>query len=91
LAHALELARSLATQFSVAVLVTDGCTNVSVAVGDPLEEALNAAGKIECPAVVVDSSLDASTASSSLASAMTAPLIRLDDLSRESLLNVLPS
>jgi magnesium chelatase subunit D len=91
LAHALELARSLVSSSSVVVLVTDGRANVSLSGGDPLEEALNAARKLNCPAVLVDSSLDAADACGSLASAMKARLVRLDDMSRETLLNVLHS
>jgi hypothetical protein len=55
-----------------------------------LEEALDAARKIGSPAGVVDSSLDAYTASNPLAFAMGARLIRLDDLSREALLDIFP-
>lgn len=91
LAHALELARSLCNPASVVILVTDGRANVSIAAGDPWEEALHAAGKLDCGGVVVDSSLGGSSAVDLLASAMRARLIRLDDLSRESLLNVLGS
>jgi magnesium chelatase subunit D len=91
LAHALELARSLVSPSSLVVLVTDGRANVSLAGGDPWEEALNSAGKLNCPAVVVDSSLDSAAACGSLASAMRARLVRLDDMNRETLLNVLYS
>lgn len=91
LAHALELAHSLVSPSSVVVLVTDGRANVSAAGGDPLEESLLMAAKIKCPAVVVDSSLDMSPTATSLATAMRARLIRLDDMSREALLSVLPS
>jgi len=89
LAHALELARTLLSPSSLVVLVTDGRANVSLGDGDPWEEALHAAEKLKGPAVVVDSSLACSPALESLAAAMQARLIRLDDLSRESLLNVL--
>jgi magnesium chelatase subunit D len=88
LSHALELARSLAGPSSIVVLVTDGRANVSMAEGDPWEEALNVAGKLNCPAVLVDSSLHSSSACGALASAMKARLIRLDSLSPETLLSV---
>ena len=91
LAHALELARTLVSPCSVVVLVTDGRANVSLSGGDPLEEALNSARKLNCPAVLVDSSLDFAAGCGSLASAMKARLVRLDDMSRETLLNVLHS
>ena len=91
LAHALEVARSLVNSSSLVVLLTDGRANVSIRGGDPWEEALNTAGKLNCPAVLVDSSLNAAAACGSLASAMRARLVRLDDMSRETLLNVLHS
>lgn len=91
LAHALEVARSLVNSSSLVVLLTDGRANVSIRGGDPWEEALNTAGKLNCPAVLVDSSLNAAAACRSLASAMRARLVRLDDMSRETLLNVLHS
>jgi magnesium chelatase subunit D len=91
LAHALELVHALVSPSSVVILVTDGRANVSLAGGDPWEEALNAAAKLDCPTVLVDSSLDAAPACASLASAMKARLVRLDDMNRESLLNVLHS
>lgn len=88
LAHALELARSLVSPSSVIVLVTDGRANVSMAGGHPWEEAMNAAAKLNRPAVLVDSSLDSTAACASLASAMKARLVRIEDLSPETLLNV---
>jgi len=91
LAHALEVARSLVNSSSLVVLLTDGRANVSIRGGDPWEEALNTAGKLNCPTVLVDSSLNAAAACGSLASAMRARLVRLDDMSRETLLNVLHS
>jgi magnesium chelatase subunit D len=91
LAHALELARSLVIPSSLVILVTDGRANVSFAGGDPWQEALDASGKLDCPAVLVDSSLNAAPACTSLASAMKARLVRLDDMNRETLLNFLHS
>ena len=89
LAHALELCRSLVTTSSLVVLVTDGRANVPLAGGDPWKDALEAAARLNAPAVLVDSSLDPSAASTSLASALKARLIHLDDLSRDTLLSVL--
>jgi magnesium chelatase subunit D len=88
LAHALDLAGSLTDGSSLVVLVTDGRANVSLAGGDPWEEALNAASRLNCSAIVVDSSLNDSGSSAALASALKGALIRLDDLSHESLLTV---
>lgn len=89
LAHAWETACSLVTPSSLVVLVTDGRANVSLACGDPWQDALEAAARLNSPAVVVDSSLDSSAASASLAVAMKARVLLLDDLSRDTLLNVL--
>jgi Mg-chelatase subunit ChlD len=57
---------------------------------DPMADALTAAGNLNCAALLVDSSVDASAenATRALASAMGAKLIRLEDLNREVLVNV---
>jgi magnesium chelatase subunit D len=91
LAHALELGRSLVNPACVLILLTDGRANVPVAGGDPWADALDAASKLNCSSVLVDSSLDRSTAdaTATLALAMRARLIHLDELSRETLLSVL--
>jgi magnesium chelatase subunit D len=91
LAHALELAEQLVTPESVVVLLTDGRANVPSAGADPWAEALKAARNLTCSSVLVDSSVDSSTvaATQALAAAMRARLIRLDDLSREAVLNIL--
>jgi magnesium chelatase subunit D len=90
LAHALELAISLVTPAALLILLTDGRANVPLRSTDPWADALDAAGKLNCAAVLVDSSIDPSTtaATQALASSMRAKLIRLDELSRETLLNV---
>ncbi len=91
LAHALELAGSLVNPASILILLTDGRANVPLTGTDPWADALEAAKKLNCPSVVVDSSMDASTgrALEALASAMQARLIHLDDLSHEALMSVL--
>jgi magnesium chelatase subunit D len=91
LAHALELAGSLVNPASVLVLLTDGRANVPLRSSDAWADALEAATKLTCSALLVDSSMDASTAAptQALAAAMRAKLIRLDALSQETLLSVL--
>jgi magnesium chelatase subunit D len=91
LAHALELAGSLVTGSSLLVLLTDGRANVPLTSTDPWADALEAARKLNCPSVLVDSSLDATTAGAmaALASAMRARLTHLDGLSSEALMSVL--
>jgi magnesium chelatase subunit D len=90
LAHALELARSLVTSAALLILLTDGRANVPLSSGDAWKDALDAAGRLHCASVLVDSSLDSSTtnATNALASAMQARRIRLDELSGETLLNI---
>jgi magnesium chelatase subunit D len=88
LTHALELARTLVIPSSMVILVTDGRANVSCSGEDPWKEALGAAEKLTCPSLVVDSSLDATSACAALSSAMKARLVRLDDLNQGVLLHV---
>lgn len=90
LAHALELAGSLVNAASLVILLTDGRANVPLGSSDAWADALEAATKLTCPALLVDSSTDASTAAQTqaLAAAMRAKLIRLEALSRETLLSV---
>jgi magnesium chelatase subunit D len=91
LAHALELAGSLVTGASLLILITDGRANVPLTGGDPWTDALEAARKLRCPAVVVDSSLDGSSAAATtaLASAMDARRIPLDELNQEAWVSLL--
>jgi len=91
LAHALELAGSLVNPASMLILLTDGRANVPLRGSDPWIDALEAAGKLNCASLVVDSSLEGPVAGATeaLAGAMRATLIRLDDLSRETLMSVL--
>ncbi|HEX3878767.1 MAG TPA: AAA family ATPase [Bryobacteraceae bacterium] len=91
LAHALELARSLVNPSSLVILVTDGRANVPLVSDDPWADALDAAGRLQCASVLVDSSLDSSVDApmNALAFAMRARRIRLDDFSGEALLNIL--
>ena len=70
----------------------DRRANVPLATSDPWADALTAAQRLTCACVLADSSAGASPAGvmESLASSMRARLIRLDDLSKEPLLSVLP-
>jgi magnesium chelatase subunit D len=54
LAHALELASELVTPETVLLLVTDGRANVPYRSNDAWHDALQAAAKIRCPGLVVD-------------------------------------
>jgi magnesium chelatase subunit D len=91
LAHSLELAGSLVNPASMLILLTDGRANVPLRGSDPWIDALEAAAKLNCSSLLVDSSVDASAAGATkaLAAAMRAKRIRLDDLSKETLMNVL--
>jgi magnesium chelatase subunit D len=91
LAHALELAGSLVTPASVVILLTDGRANVPLTSADPWADAMNAAVKLNCSSVLIDSSIDDSTAGATeaLAAAMRARLIRLNELSQDTLMSVL--
>ena len=91
LAHALETARTLVNPSALLVLLTDGRANVPLAGGDPWTDALDAASRLRCPSVLIDSSVDCSTTSATkaLAAAMHARWILLDELSGETLLTVL--
>ena len=55
LAHALELAAGLVTDDSVFILLTDGRANVPLHSDDPWADALAAASRVACPALVIDS------------------------------------
>jgi magnesium chelatase subunit D len=91
LAHALELAGSLVNAASMLILLTDGRANVSLTSADPWADALHAAAKLNCPCVLVDSSLDEASAGAmnELAAAMRGKRIRIDDLNQEGLISLL--
>jgi magnesium chelatase subunit D len=55
LAHALDLAAGLVTDDTVFVLLTDGRANVALHTDDPWTDALDAAARVACPALVIDS------------------------------------
>jgi magnesium chelatase subunit D len=82
LAHALELASQFVTPETLLVLITDGRANVPYGGKDAWHDALQAALKIQCPALVVDteSSENAFGKSRELADAMQAECISLAEL-----------
>jgi magnesium chelatase subunit D len=91
LAHALRVAGSLVNSASLLILLTDGRANVALTSDDPWQDALDEAGKLSCLSVLVDSSIDSPEGSTirTLASALGGTQIHLDELSKETLMNVL--
>jgi magnesium chelatase subunit D len=91
LAHALRLAGSLVNPTSLLILLTDGRANVALTTDDPWQDALDEAGRLSCLSVLVDSSIDSheGIAMKTLASALGGTQIHLDELSKETLMNVL--
>jgi magnesium chelatase subunit D len=82
LAHALELASQFVTSETLLVLITDGRANVPYGGKDAWHDALQAATKIQCPALVVDteSSENAFGKARELADVMQAECISLAEL-----------
>ncbi|MBB5343886.1 AAA family ATPase [Tunturibacter empetritectus] len=81
LAHALELANGLVTPETLLLLVTDGRANVPYCSNDAWYDALQAAAKIQCPGLVVDteSSNHAFGKAKELADAMRVECISLSE------------
>jgi len=81
LAHALELATQLVTPETLLLLVTDGRANVPYSSNDAWQDALAAAARIQCPALVVDteSSENAFGKAREVAAAMRAECISLTE------------
>jgi magnesium chelatase subunit D len=79
LAHALELANELVTSETLLLLVTDGRANVPYGSNDAWRDALQAAARIRCPGLVVDteSSNNAFGKAKELADTMQAECISL--------------
>jgi magnesium chelatase subunit D len=82
LAHALELASGFVTTETLLVLITDGRANVPYGGTDAWHDALQAAIKIQCPALVVDteSNENAFGKARGIADAMQAEYISLAEL-----------
>jgi magnesium chelatase subunit D len=80
LAHALDLARAYITPATVLILLTDGRANVSLGIGDPWQEALDIAGQINIPALVIDTENSAERLGRplKLAEALAAKYVRLE-------------
>lgn len=91
LAHALDVAAGLVTDDSLLVLLTDGRANVPSRTDDPWADALESAARLCCPALVVDSESGAHVTgrAADLAARMRATHIRLDDLDRHALIDLL--
>jgi magnesium chelatase subunit D len=81
LAHALELANELVTPETLLLLVTDGRANVPYGSSDAWGDALQAAARIRCPGLVVDteSSNNAFGKAKELADTMRAECISLSE------------
>jgi magnesium chelatase subunit D len=90
LAHGLELAAELVTPSTLLILLTDGRANVASRGADPWTDALQAAGAIACPALVIDSESDPQLAGRArqLADAMGAACVPLDGLDETGLLQI---
>jgi magnesium chelatase subunit D len=85
LAHALEVAVQLLAEDTILILLTDGHANVASRSDDPWADAMDAAGKIRCPAVVIDSELNANPTgkAKAIAEAMRAEYFKLDTFEAE--------
>jgi magnesium chelatase subunit D len=90
LAHGLELAAELVTPSTLLILLTDGRANVSSRGADPWLDALEAAARISCPALVINSESDPQLAGRGrqLAEALRAACVPLDDLDDARLLQL---
>jgi magnesium chelatase subunit D len=88
LAHGLELAADLVTPSTVLILLTDGRANVVSRGNDPWSDALQAAARIHCPALVINSGNDPdpqlASRAQQLAAAMHAACVPLDGLDEAS-------
>jgi magnesium chelatase subunit D len=82
LAHALELATKLLAEDTILILLTDGHANVASRSDDPWRDALDAAGMIRCPALVIDSELNANPTGKAkeIADALRAEYVKLETL-----------
>lgn len=91
LAHALATACDLLTPHTLLILLSDGQANVSLAGGDPWEEALAQAARIHCPALVIDTSTNERQREriTALSEAMRATLCPVADLESTPLLHLL--
>lgn len=90
LAHALELAARYASPNTVVVLVSDGRGNVTLRSDDAWADALAAASAIRQPALVVDSESrpERRGLAAALAQAMSAAIVRLEDIESEALIRL---
>jgi magnesium chelatase subunit D len=91
LAHAFDLAAGLVTDDTVLVLLTDGRANVPLHSDDPWADALDAASRVTCPALVIDSESGPNGAGRALeiATRMRAAYQPLDALDQSALINLI--
>lgn len=83
LAHALELAREYVVPQTLLILLSDGRANVAMQTDDPWRDALEAAGRLRCPSLVIDTEDAAQRLGHSreLAEVLGAKYVALADLS----------
>jgi len=82
LAHALELAAQLLAEDTILILLTDGHANVASRSDDPWRDALDAASKIRCRSLVIDTELNTNPTGKAkeIAEAMRAEYVKLETL-----------
>jgi len=80
LAHALELAAQLLAEDTLLILLTDGHANVASRSNDPWRDALDAADKIQCSSLVIDTELNANPTGKAkvIADALRAEYVKLE-------------
>lgn len=91
LAHAFELAAGLVTDDTVFILLTDGRANVALHSEDPWADALAAATRVACPALVIDSEAgpNASGRAREIAAGMRATYQSLDAIDSRALIDLI--
>jgi magnesium chelatase subunit D len=82
LAHALELAAQRLAEDTILILLTDGHANVASRSDDPWVDAMDAAGRIRCPALVIDTELNGNPTGKAkeIADALRAEYVKLETL-----------
>jgi magnesium chelatase subunit D len=91
LAHALELAARYVNAHAVVIVLTDGRANVPRHTDDAWADALQAAGALGCPALVIDTedSRRPTGRPTELAEAMGANRVRLTDLDQSTVIRLI--
>jgi magnesium chelatase subunit D len=93
LAHALDLARTYITPWTLLILLTDGRANVALGTGDPWQEAIEIASGLRCAALVIDTENAAQPLHRSLklAEALRGKYVALENLEESELVAIAPS